>query len=55
MNAKEVKKLVGTKGWAEFSKWMRGQTVGVNKDGSYDYYSYDVERFMSTHNQNRGN
>lgn len=41
MNEEEVKDYL----WARFQEWMEGQTVGVNKDGSVDYYDYDVIRF----------
>ena len=30
----------------DFDNWMCGQTVGLNDDGSFDYYKYDVERFI---------
>jgi len=29
-----------------FWEWMRGQTMGLNKDGSTDVYEYDVDRFI---------
>src|SRR5438132_7237500 len=29
-----------------FLQWMGGQTVGMNPDGSTDYYEDDVERFI---------
>jgi hypothetical protein len=29
-----------------FWGWMRGQTVGLNDDGSTDVYEYDVDRFI---------
>ncbi len=32
----------------DFHAFMRGQTVGLNKDGSIDYYEHDVERFFNT-------
>ena len=50
MNKKEVIKKIGKKRWKEFEEFMRGQTVGLNKDGSFDYYANDVEDFLS----NRG-
>jgi len=31
----------------DFHAFMRGQTVGLNKDGSIDYYEHDVERFFN--------
>lgn len=29
-----------------FLEWMRGQTVGMNPDGTADFYEYDVNRFI---------
>ena len=46
MNEKEVKKRIGKGRWKEFEKFMRGQTVGLNDDGTYDYYEQDVENFL---------
>lgn len=45
MNKKEVIELIGKENWKEFLKFMKGQTVGVNPDGSTNYYTFDVERF----------
>jgi len=41
MNEKEVKDYL----FKKFIEWMYGQTVGINKDGSTNYYRYDVERY----------
>jgi len=41
MNEQEVKDCL----WREFTEFMRGQTIGLNADGSSDYYERDVERF----------
>jgi hypothetical protein len=41
MKESEVKEYLFNK----FLEWMTGQTVGVNEDGSDDYYDYDVERY----------
>jgi len=41
---KQIKKAGGS--WKVFNSWMRGQTVGMNEDGSEDIYDYDVERFI---------
>lgn len=41
MNEKQVKDYL----FKKFEEWMTGQTVGVNPDGSIDYYDYDVERY----------
>ena len=46
MNKKEVINKIGKKKWKEFLKFMTGQTIGINKDGSYDYYACDVENFL---------
>ena len=32
--------------WDDFQHWMRGQTVGMNEDGSTNWYEYDVNRFI---------
>lgn len=29
-----------------FWEWMRGQTMGLNEDGTTDVYDYDVNRFI---------
>ena len=48
MTGEEVKKRIKEAGGSieVFSKWMRGQTVGMYPDGSVDYYEYDVDRFI---------
>ena len=33
--------------WATFLKWMHGQTVSAYPDGETNFYTYDVERFIS--------
>jgi hypothetical protein len=45
----EIKLKENNLKWSVFSKWMCGQTVGLNKDGTIDYYEYDVERFIRNH------
>lgn len=30
-----------------FTAWMAGQTVGINPDGTTDYYDHDVRRFLA--------
>lgn len=47
MNEKEVKEYIGSKNWKAFFRWMGGQTCGVNKDGSTNYYQHDVEAFKT--------
>lgn len=46
MNDKEVKKLIGKKQWADFKKWMRGQTVAIDEDGKDNYYDDDVKDYI---------
>ena len=45
MTEKEVKIYIKEENWVAFCKWMYGQTVGSNKDGSIDYYECDVRSF----------
>lgn len=45
MTTEQAKTIVGWKNWAAFLKWMSGQTVGMNEDGSTNWYEYDVRRF----------
>lgn len=47
MNEAEVKKKFGERFFLFFLGWMRGQTVGVGKDGEVDYYSHDVEDWLA--------
>jgi len=46
MKEEEVKEKIGKGKWKEFTEFMKGQTVGINKDGSTDYYRQDVENFL---------
>ncbi|MFH0970484.1 MAG: hypothetical protein V1776_03425 [Candidatus Diapherotrites archaeon] len=46
MDKKEVIARIGKNRWNAFQKFMYGQTVGKNKDGSIDYYPLDVENFL---------
>jgi len=48
MTKEETKRKIKKAGgkWSVFIKWMQGQTVGMNEDGTIDYYEYDVERFI---------
>ena len=34
--------------YEEFLEWMTGQTVGINKDGSTEFYDWDVKRFWNS-------
>jgi|GEM_PF-3301232 len=45
MRKKEVIGQIGPKNWGSFEKWMFGQTAGLNRDGTMDYYKNDVARF----------
>lgn len=47
MNKQEVIEYIGANYWKDFSDFIYGQTVGVNKDGSVNYYKWDVEKFKS--------
>ena len=51
MIKKEVIEKIGKKRWKEFNEFMNGQTVGVNPDGSTDYYQQDVENFLRPKNK----
>jgi len=45
MNIKDVEKQIGKKNMKKFDDFMRGQTIGILDDGSFDYYVQDVEKF----------
>jgi len=45
MTEQEVTDFIGKENWDAFIIWMRGQTIGVSKDGVLDYYSCDVYKF----------
>jgi hypothetical protein len=32
--------------WADFIKWMRGQTCPILDDGECGFYQYDVDRYV---------
>ena len=44
MKYKKIKKKYGEKLAKKILEKMNGQTVGINKDGSLDYYEWDIER-----------
>ena len=46
MKKQEVLKAIGKNKWKEFIKYMDGQTLGINPDGSTDYYDHDVKKFL---------
>ena len=47
MKESAVKNYIGTEHWNVFLEFMQGQTVGINPDGSTEYYDNDVEVFKS--------
>jgi hypothetical protein len=47
MNKKEVDKLVIKEIDKALDKFMKGQTVGIDKTGEIDYYPQDIERFIN--------
>ena len=44
MKYKDIEKKYGKSMTKKIMKRMDGQTVGVNKDGSLNYYEGDIER-----------
>ena len=48
MTEKEVKKLLKKHklDWADFEKWIRGQTCPILEGGELGYYHHDVDRFI---------
>lgn len=48
MTIREAEKMITDAGGdiKIFWEWMRGQTMGLNEDGSTDVYEYDVKRFI---------
>lgn len=51
MRKKEVLNIIGKKRWKEFEEFMTGQTVGINSDGTTDYYDCDVDNFLRPKNK----
>jgi len=47
MDEKQVINKIGKKNWNKFIKFMAGQTVGLLDDGKFDYYEWDVDRFIA--------
>jgi len=43
LTEEEVKEYL----WREFEKFMKGQTVGIDKNGQYLYYKWDVDNFLT--------
>ena len=48
MKKEEVILHIGEKHWPQFLKFIVGQTVSFNKNGSIEYYKTDVDRFKRT-------
>jgi hypothetical protein len=48
MTIKEAERRIKQAGGSPtvFWKWMEGQTMSLNDDGSTDVYEHDVERFI---------
>ena len=48
MTEKQVKDTLKehNKKWKDFTHWMNGQTMGLNEDGTTDFYECDVDRFI---------
>lgn len=48
MTEAEVREKIEQAGgsWETFNDWMTGQTVGLDEDGTINYYEYDVSRFL---------
>ena len=44
MREEEGIKKYGKENWDGMMPLMRGNTVGINDDGSTEYYDYDLER-----------
>jgi NOL1/NOP2/fmu family ribosome biogenesis protein len=51
MTTQEVTTLIESHGltFEQFVEWMFGQTVGMNEDGSTNWYDDDVQRFIRNH------
>ena len=47
MNVNEVISKIGEHKLQLFYDFMYGKTIGINPDGSYDFYSCDVEDFIN--------
>lgn len=52
MREEEIIELYDEHTFNEFKKWLRGQTVGINDDGSTNYYKWDFDRFIDQYNSN---
>ncbi|MEK6970900.1 MAG: hypothetical protein AABW68_04415 [archaeon] len=50
MDEQEVLSVIGNRRWSTILEFMRGQTVGLNKDGSTNDYDQDVWNFAQKPN-----
>lgn len=48
MTEAQVKEKIGENNWEKFMEFMHGQTTGVNRDGSADFYECDVDMFLTS-------
>lgn len=46
MNEIEVREKLSKEVMRAFDKFIQGQTVGKNPDGSFDFYKQDVDKFV---------
>ncbi|MFH0715060.1 MAG: hypothetical protein V1847_04670 [Candidatus Diapherotrites archaeon] len=46
LNKQQVIEKIGKKKWKAFLKFMKGQTIQRNADGSENFYEWDVENFL---------
>lgn len=53
MNIREVEAKIGKENIAGFNKFMKGQTVGINKGKSIDYYDNDVAIYATMINRKK--
>ena len=50
VDEQEVLSVIGNRRWSTILEFMRGQTVGLNKDGSTNDYDQDVWNFAQKPN-----
>lgn len=46
MREEEVKEKLSKEIMKAFDKFIQGQTIGKNPDGSFDFYKSDVDKFV---------
>lgn len=47
--AAEIEALMTPEGWADFSDWMYGQTMGMGPGGEALIYPQDLDRYLGGH------